>query len=77
MLSVEERLDRIERHLRTESKFKQGDKVKLKSGGPEMTVMKSNDPTMVSLFWFDKNDAIQTLDAAPYLLAAAKTSPDP
>lgn len=47
-------------------KFKTGDPVKLKSGGPEMTVKNYNedkyadDELMVDCDWFDKNDTKQS-----------------
>ncbi len=36
-------------------KFKPGDTVKLKSGGPDMTVLKLLD-SMVTCVWFNKGD---------------------
>jgi len=40
-------------------KFKAGDLVKLKSGGPTMTVSKYASRTTVDTTWFDKDDKPQ------------------
>jgi uncharacterized protein YodC (DUF2158 family) len=44
-----------------ESKFKTGDIVKLKSGGPKMTVVNA-DEYNATLAWFDTNHLIHSKD---------------
>ena len=49
--------------------FKEGDVVRLKSGGPLMTVLKVTD-LLISCIWFAKNDEkdIQSIDLEPWTL---------
>lgn len=39
--------------------FQAGDVVQLKSGGPLMTVVETNDPGMVSCIWFNSENVVQ------------------
>jgi uncharacterized protein YodC (DUF2158 family) len=41
------------------SKFKQGDVVRLKSGGPSMTVTNVEPDDCLYCIWFDRNDVPQ------------------
>jgi uncharacterized protein YodC (DUF2158 family) len=56
-------------------KWKSGDKVKLASGGPEMTVNSQYQPAfgdeIVVCQWFDKNGDLQNAEFAPDSLVAA------
>lgn len=42
------------------SNFKVGDVVKLKSGGPQMTVSETNDAEMLECTWFDSSNELKT-----------------
>lgn len=44
----------------TPNPFKEGDVLRLKSGGPKMTVLKVDADGCVSCKWFDRNGKIHT-----------------
>lgn len=46
----------------TMEQLKVGDVVRLKSGGPKMTVYEIDKYKMISCKWFDKKEEIQCLD---------------
>jgi uncharacterized protein YodC (DUF2158 family) len=59
------------------NKWKPGDKVKLATGGPEMTVRVQTEPDdilgeVVHCQWFDKNRKLQKADFDPDSLVSAK-----
>jgi uncharacterized protein YodC (DUF2158 family) len=56
--------------------WKTGDKVKLATGGPEMTVKQQVDTTysgeVVECHWFDKDNKLQNAEFAPDELVESK-----
>ena len=62
--------------------WKTGDVVRLKSGGPRMTVVKTaneqgSGDTVAVCAWFDMNGQIQTTNCPPALLVPVAEPPDP
>jgi uncharacterized protein YodC (DUF2158 family) len=49
-----------------------GDVVKLKSGGPAMTVLQVASPQTVKVVWFDPSDSLRTAEVTINSLTYAK-----
>lgn len=50
------------------SPFSPGDVVRLKSGGPKMTVLKLEDETALACKWFDRNGKVHTDSFPPVMV---------